>query len=142
MKEVQWHCGQSDEEIRETRQHGGRPDQTNQDQRSLNGTDMCVAQRETYGDVTFNRHASQIQRRVFSHDESDQDEGAADRGVYFVDSVADDEHAKGKSHLDHVVDHQVNEEDVPRIRVEDLTGGEEEQRRLVNSYRSAEYNLF
>lgn len=75
------------------------------------------------GDVALHRHAGQVQRSVFSGKKSKQDEGATDGDVDFVEDVADDEQDDGQRHLNHVVDHQVEEQDVPRIHVEDLEGG-------------------
>ena len=120
MEEVQRLCGQGDEKIRKNWQHAGRPDWTNQHQSPPDGADLHVAKREADGDVALDRHAGQVQRGVFSGDQSHQDEGAADRDAEFVDGVADNEQGDGQRHLDHVIDDQVNEKDVARIRVEDL----------------------
>ena len=81
-----------------------------------------MAKREADGDVALDRHAGQVQRAVFSGEQSHQDEGAADGDAEFVDGVADNEQGDGQRHLDHVIDDQVNEKDVARIRVEDLEG--------------------
>ena len=45
----------------------------------------------------------------FSGENNKQHEDATDRDIYFVDGVADDKHHDSQGHLDHVVDHQVNE---------------------------------
>lgn len=75
------------------------------------------------GDVALHRHAGQVQRGVFSGEASNHYEDAANGDVYFVDGVADDEEEDGQRHLDHVVDHQVDNKDVARIGVEDLMVG-------------------
>ena len=88
------------------------------------------------GDVALDCHASQVQRSVFSGENNKQDEYATDRDIYFVDGVADDKHHDGQGHLDHVVDHQVNEKYIPRIRVEDLEGENKGRQGVRKSLRS------
>ena len=79
------------------------------------------------GDVALHRHASHVQRGVFSGENSKQDEGATHGDIYFVEDVADDEQQDRHRHLDHVVDHQVNKKDVAWIHVEDLTVGKKSE---------------
>lgn len=81
-----------------------------------------MAKGDADGDVALHRHAGQVQRGVFSGEQSKQDEGAADGDIEFVDGVADDKQDDGQRHLNHVVDHQVKKQNIPRIRVEDLEG--------------------
>jgi len=74
------------------------------------------------GDVALHRHAGQVQRSIFSGEESNKDYSATDKDLYLVEDVADDEKCNSQRHLDHVVDHQVEEQDVTGICVEDLKG--------------------
>ena len=67
-----------------------------------------MAKGEADGDETLHRHASQVQRSVFSGEKGDQHEDTTEGDIYSVDSVADDKQEDGQRHLDHVVDHQMN----------------------------------
>ena len=74
------------------------------------------------GDVALHCHAGQVRRGVFTGGNSKHDEDTTDGDIYFVDYVADDKQEDGQRHLDHVVEHQVNEKDVAWIHVEYLGG--------------------
>lgn len=86
----------------------------------MDSANLNMTQGETDGYVALHCHASQVQRGIFSGEESKQHKDAADGDIEFVDGVADDEQDGSQHHLDHVIDHQVNKEDISGILVENL----------------------
>lgn len=96
-----------------------------------------MAKGEADGDVALHRHAGQVQRSVFSGEESKQGEDATNGDFQSVDGVAEDEQEDSQRQLDHVVDHQVNKKDVARICVEDLQGG---KKSITSEVRASNLN--
>ena len=75
---------------------------------------------KTYSDVALHCHAGQIERAVEGGEDGDDQQEAAERDVDGVEGVADDVQKHTNRQLNHVVDNQVDEEDVSRVHLEDL----------------------
>lgn len=82
-----------------------------------------MAKRCVNGDVALCGHAGQVQRGVLRGEERQQDQDAAQGSMNPVDGVAGDKQDYGRCHLNHVVDHQEDEEDVARVGIEELERG-------------------
>lgn len=112
--------GQQDEEIRQDGARARRPDQTNQDVGFLDGADLSVAEGHADGDVALDCHAGQIEGGVEGGEDGDDEQEEAEGYVDGVKGVADDVEKRWQNQLHHVIDHQVDEQDVTRVGVKDL----------------------
>ncbi|KAF3855736.1 hypothetical protein F7725_016459 [Dissostichus mawsoni] len=112
--------GQKEEEIRHDGERADKPDETHQDEGVSHGADPTVVQREADSDVALHRHAGQIERRVEGGHDGEDEEEEAGGDAEGVQGVADDVQQRGESQLQHVVHHQVDEEDVARNQTHDV----------------------
>lgn len=58
-----------------------------------------------------------------------------------VEDVANDEKCNSQRYLDHVIDHQVNKQDVPGICVEDLEKNSKTAHYYSDAYSSQEFTF-
>lgn len=128
-EEARWLRGDDYEQIRQSQKSCYGPQQCHSSQRPARCTDLGVAEWSVDGDVALCRHAGQAQWGVLGGEDGQQDQDAAQGGMDPVDGVAGDKQDHGHRHLNHVVDHQVDEEDVARVGVEELEGGKRNGKR-------------
>ena len=112
--------GQEDEEVRQDGEQAHGPDQPDQDVGFPDRTDLAVAEGDADGDVALDRHAGQVERGVEGGDDGDDEQDEAEGHVDLIQGVADNVEEGGQGQLHHVVYHQVDEENVARVRIEDL----------------------
>lgn len=120
MEEAQGLGGQRHKEICDVWSHRDEPNQANDHVGPSDCADLRVAQRLTDGDVALDGHARQVDWGVPSGEDCHQDEDAADGHVDLVQNVAEHKESDGDGQLDGVVDHHVDEKDVPRVFIKSL----------------------
>ena len=119
-EEAEGFISNQDENIWQDREGSQDPDQTNGDVGALDGADLGVAQRDADSDVALYSHGGQIDRCVEGCEDCGDQQEAAEGHIQGEQDVAEDMEEACQGQLQHVVNHQVDEQDVARVGVEHL----------------------
>lgn len=133
VEETQRFRGQSHKQVCDIGSHTNEPNQPNHHVGPPYCADLRVPQGRADGYVTLYGHAGQVHRSVSSGEDCHQDEEAAERDVEHVENVAEDEKSDGHGQLNAIVDHHVDEQDVTRIVVKNLSEDETQRKEYTSA---------
>lgn len=123
VKKVDWLCSYQNENIWKDEDQTRSPNQTDQKIGSLDGAEMVITKGYANGNVALNCHAGQIKRSVVGCEDGNNQHNEAEGCIDCVKGIADDVEKSWQEQLDHVIYHQVDEQNVTRVWIEDLKKG-------------------